>query len=67
MSQQLWRLDDETREAVLAFKADNRRIAELEAELRDFRDIFWSPAFPEQRSWAKQMIKSIEHELDGLR
>lgn len=63
MSQQLWRLDEQTKKSVLAHKREQRYIAELNRDLADFRDIFWHPHFPEQRSWAEQMIKSIEHEL----
>ena len=53
-------------EALAAFRADRRYREELQKDLSDFRAIFWEPAFPEQRSWALQMIKSIEHELHQL-
>ena len=52
--------------ALSDFRARNREIAELKQELADFREIFWAPVFPEQKAWALQMIKSIEHELDQL-
>lgn len=41
-------------------------IAELNQDLVDFREIFWQPVSFEQKSWALQMIKSIEHELNQL-
>jgi len=63
MSQQLWRLDDQTKAAVLNHKREQRYIAELKTDLADFREIFWAPIDGGQRSWAEQMIKSIEHEL----
>ena len=52
--------------AVADWKAFKRHVAELEQDLADFREIFWHPQSPEQKSWALQMIKSIEHELDQL-
>lgn len=66
MSQQLWRLDDQTKATVLKYKREQRYIAELNRELDDFRTIFWSPAFDEQRLWAQDQIKSILHELDEI-
>ena len=63
MSLQLWRLDDQTKAAVLKHKREQRYVAELKQDLADFRDIFWAPIDGGQRSWADQMIKSIEHEL----
>ena len=66
MSQQLWRLDDQTKAAVLNHKRENRYIAELKQDLADFREIFWAPIDGGQRSWAEQMIKSIEHELEEI-
>ena len=60
-----WQTEQEE-QALADFRATNRRIRVLQRELADFREIFWSPVFPEQKSWALQMIKSIEHELDQL-
>lgn len=60
-----WQTEQE-KQALANFRATNRRIAVLQRELADFREIFWSPSFPEQRAWALQMTKSIEHELDQL-
>ena len=66
MSQQLWRLDDQTKAAVLSHKREQRYIAELNRDLDDFRAIFWAPAFDEQRLWAQDQIKSIVHELEEI-
>ena len=66
MSQQLWRLDDQSLAAVLKHKREQRYIAELKTDLADFREIFWAPAFDEQRLWAQDQIKSILHELDEI-
>lgn len=66
MSQELWRLDDQTKSVVLKHKREQRYIAELNRDLEDFRDIFWAPAFDEQRLWAQDQIKSIVHELDEI-
>ena len=60
-----WHTEQEE-QALADWRATNREIAELNQELADFREIFWAPAFPEQKAWALQMIKSIEHELDQL-
>ena len=60
-----WQTEQE-KQALADFRATNRKIRVLERELADFRDIFWQPAFPEQKAWALQMIKSIENELDQL-
>ena len=59
-------IDEESKKAVSNFRRENRYIAELKRDLADFREIFWDPAFPEQRTWAEQQIKSIEHELDQI-
>ena len=60
-----WQTEQE-KQALADWRATNRKIRVLERELADFREIFWAPMFPEQKSWALQMIKSIEHELDQL-
>ena len=66
MSQQLWRLDDQTKAVVLNHKREQRYIAELNRDLEDFRDIFWAPSSDEQRLWSQDQIKSIVHELDEI-
>jgi len=60
-----WQTEEEI-QALADFRARVRKIDELQQELADFREIFWHPAFPQQKAWALQMIKSIEHELDQL-
>lgn len=60
-----WQTTEEI-EALASFRADRRLREELTRDLADFRAIFWDPAFPEQKAWASQMIKSIEHELHQL-
>ena len=60
-----WQTTEEI-EALAAFRADRRLREELLQELADFQEIFWHPIHPEQKAWARQMIKSIEHELDQL-
>lgn len=59
-------IPEEDKIALANIRRNRQHIEELKVELADFRDIFWSPAFPEQKTWAGQMIKSIEHELDQL-
>jgi hypothetical protein len=58
MSQQLWRLDDQTKAAVLNYKREQRYIAELNRDLDDFRAIFWAPAFDEQRHRTRSSLFS---------
>lgn len=60
-----WQTEQE-KQALANFRATNRKIRVLRRELADFRSIFWQPASPEQKTWALQMIKSIENELDQL-
>lgn len=57
---------EQDKQALADFRAHNRKVAELKKGLWDFQQIFWSPSFPEQKAWALQMIKSIEHELHQL-
>ena len=59
-----WQTEQEE-QALRDFRATNRKIAELEQDLWDFRMIQQNST-PEAGSWALQMIKSIEHELDQL-
>ena len=56
----------QSKQAVRDWKRLNAFVAELQADLRDFREIFWDPADDRQRAWAGQMIKSITHELDEI-
>ena len=60
-----WQSEEE-KQALSDFRAHNRKIKVLEQELFDFKQIQQSPT-PEVGSWALQMIKSIEHELDQLK
>ena len=60
-----WHTEQE-QEALAAFRADRRHREELQADLADFREIFWHHQLPETKAWALQMIKSIEHELHQL-
>ena len=60
-----WQTEQE-KQALADFRAWRRQVAELKQDLADFREIFWLPAFPEQKTWAQHMIKSIEHELHQL-
>lgn len=60
-----WQTTEEI-EALATFRKDRKQREELTQDLKDFRAIFWDPMFPEQKVWAKHMIKSIEHELNSL-
>ncbi len=60
-----WQAEQE-KQALADFRAHNRKVAELQQELADLREISWHPAWPQQKAWTLQMIKSIEHELDQL-
>ena len=60
-----WQTEQE-KQALADFRAHNRLVSGLKKDLADFREIFWHPAFPQQKAWALQMTKSIEHELDQL-
>lgn len=59
-----WHTEQEE-QALADFRATNRRIRVLERELWEFR-LVQQNSTPETGSWALQMIKSIEHELDQL-
>lgn len=61
-----WQSQDEL-DALAQFRADRRRNEELHQELMDFTDIFFDSKDPRQKAWAKQMIKSVKHELDQLK
>jgi hypothetical protein len=59
-----WQTEQE-KQALADFRAHNRRIRVLERELWELKLVQQSST-PEAGSWALQMIKSIEHELDQL-
>ena len=61
-----WQSQDEL-DALAQFRTDRRRNEELHQELMDFTDIFFDSKDPRQKAWAKQMIKSVKHELDQLK
>ena len=60
-----WQTQNEL-DALAQFRADRRRNEELHQELMDFTDIFFDSKDPQQKAWAKLMIKSVKHELDQL-
>jgi len=59
-----WQTEQE-KQALADFRATNRRIRVLERELWELK-LIQQNSTPEAGSWALQMIKSIEHELDQL-
>ncbi len=59
-------MPEEDKQALASIRRERRYIAELKRDLVDFRDIFWAPTHAGQRTWANQMIKSIEHEMDEI-
>ena len=59
-------LTEQEKQALADFRATDRRIKALEQELWEFK-LVQSHSTPEAGSWALQMIKSIEHELDQLK
>ena len=59
-----WQTEQE-KQALADFRATNRRIRVLERELWEFK-LIQQNSTSEAGSWALQMIKSIEHELDQL-
>ena len=67
MSQQLWRLDQQSREAVLNFKSINRHLKELEEEIVSLCVLINETKIPEQKVWADHQIRSIEHEMAEIR
>ena len=60
-----WHTEQEE-QALAGFRAHNRHVNELRADLADLREIFWHTSDRQRKTWALQMIKSIEHELDQL-
>lgn len=61
-----WQTEQE-KQALADFRATNRKIMALECELWELKLVQSSSTFPEQKAWALQMIKSIEHELHELK
>lgn len=51
---------------MLSIYEKHQQISELYQELEDFWTIFWNSASSQQKDWARQMIRSIENELDHL-
>ena len=66
MSQQLWRLDPQSKAAVLEYKRTSRYVAELRRDLVDLCEIGWHSPNREQQTWARQQVASIRHELDEI-
>ena len=66
MSQQLWRLDEQTREAVLEHKRRNRHITKLLKEIANLSAFENQTSIPEQKVWAQHQIRSILHEVNSL-
>ena len=60
-----WQSQDEL-DALAKFRADRDRRLELQADLADFHDIFWSSNDQQTKAWAQLQIKSIKHELHSL-
>ena len=60
-----WQTQQEI-DALYEFRQSRRRIEELNADLKDFTDIFWSSNDHKTKRWARMMIKSIEHELHQI-
>ena len=67
MSLQLWRLDQQSREAVLNFKRINRHLKELEEEIVSLCVLINETEIPQQKVWADHQIRSIEHEMVEIR
>ena len=53
-------------DALAQFRADRDRRLELQADLADFAEIFWSSNDHQTKAWAQLQIKSIKHELHEL-
>ncbi len=60
-----WQSQDEI-DALHRFRMDRRKRLELQTDLTDFHDIFWSSNDHNTKAWARRMIKSLEHELHQL-
>ena len=60
-----WQSQEEI-EALAQFRADRRKRLELQADLTDFAEIFWSSNDQQTKAWAQHQMKSIKHELHQL-
>ena len=60
-----WQSQDEI-EWLARFRADRHKRLELQADLADFAEIFWSSNDHRTKAWAQQQMKSIKHELHLL-
>lgn len=60
-----WQTEQE-KQALADFRAHNRHIEALKREIRCFELVLANCTDDQQKSWALQMIKSIQHELDQL-
>ena len=67
MSQQLWRLDEQSREAVLNWKRINRHVRELEEEIVGLCVLINETEIEGQKVWANHQIRSIEHEIAEIK
>ena len=67
MSLQLWRLDEQSREAVLNHKRINRHVRELEEDIVGLCVLINETEIPEQKVWADHQIRSIEHEIAEIK
>ena len=67
MSLQLWRLDEQSKKAVLNHKRINRHLRELEEEIVSLCVLINQTEIPEQKVWADHQIRSIEHEIAEVR
>ena len=66
MAQQLWRLNDGAKRALLAWKREKRYVAELKQNLVDLSEIAWDAQNEELKVWCRQQVASIRHELDEI-
>ena len=60
-----WQSQEEI-EALAQFRADRRKRLELQADLADFAEIFWTSNDHNTKAWAQLQMKSIKHELHQL-
>ena len=67
MSLQLWRLDEQSKKAVLNHKRINRHLRELEEEIISLCVLINETEIPEQKVWADHQIRSIEHEIAEIK
>ena len=60
-------MTEQEKQALLDFRNHNRKVAELNRELFNMKELIITPHFKGQDVWAKNMVKSIAHELDQLK